>query len=318
MKNQERVRKKRKSSTNEKMRKRNKIMDISIYSLIIIGMFLIGAFIGNKLFDVSAESYNVYAEGEKKNNVKIENKNLGTSSNVKVDKNNSVKDTEKKQEVIDKSDKNEDKNLKKSKNKKEDLRGKKICYLTFDDGPTKNITPQVLEILKEHDIKSTFFVLGQMAEINPDLIHKEKEEGHLIANHGHSHDYNLIYRNPESLIKDFKKCEKVVESILKEKPCNIVRFPGGSFNKTIFQKKVNEVGYHFVDWNCLNGDAEGLNVPEEKLFNNVKKTIGGQEHIVVLMHDAATKQTTVRSLSRIIDYIKKQGYTFKTLDEALD
>lgn len=282
----------------------------------VLGLLLIsvlGVFIGNELFYITMESTSAYAYyDEESNDI---SKNIVSNKQTKDEFENynllSNKANKQNREM-----KNKDTVETKGSNSVGKFKGEKICYLTFDDGPTRNITPQILEILKEKDVKATFFVLGKLAEVNQDILKREKNEGHLIANHTYSHDYAYLYTNPENLINDINKNQEMLNNILGEELSKIIRFPGGSFNKKSFQKRVNEEGYHFVDWNCLNGDAEALNVPEDKLFNNVKKSMGSQEHIIVLMHDASTKQTTVRSLSRIIDYIKAQGYSFKTLDEA--
>ena len=282
----------------------------------VLGLLLIsalGVFIGNELFYITMESTSAYAcYDEESNDI---SKNIVSNKQTKDEFENynllSNKANKQNREM-----KNKDTVETKDNNSVGKFKGEKICYLTFDDGPTRNITPQILEILKEKDVKATFFVLGKLAEVNPDILKREKNEGHLIANHTYSHDYAYLYTNPENLINDINKNQEMLNNILGEELSKIISFQGGSFNKKSFQKRVNEEGYHFVDWNCLNGDAEALNVPEDKLFNNVKKSMGSQEHIIVLMHDASTKQTTVRSLSRIIDYIKAQGYSFKTLDEA--
>lgn len=282
----------------------------------VLGLLVIsvlGVFIGNELFYITMESTSAYACYDEES--KDISKNIVSNKQTKDEFENynllSNKENKQNREM-----KNKDTVETKDNNSVGKFKGEKICYLTFDDGPTRNITPQILEILKDKDVKATFFVLGKLAEVNQDILKREKNEGHLIANHTYSHDYAYLYTNPENLINDINKNQEMLKNILGEDPSKIIRFPGGSFNKKSFQKRVNEEGYHFVDWNCLNGDAEALNVPEDKLFNNVKKSMGSQEHIIVLMHDASTKQTTVRSLSRIIDYIKEQGYSFKTLDEA--
>lgn len=282
----------------------------------VLGLLVIsvlGVFIGNELFYITMESTSAYAFYDEES--KDISKNIVSNKQTKDEFENynllSNKENKQNREM-----KNKDTVETKDNNSVGKFKGEKICYLTFDDGPTRNITPQILEILKDKDVKATFFVLGKLAEVNQDILKREKNEGHLIANHTYSHDYAYLYTNPENLINDINKNQEMLKNILGEDPSKIIRFPGGSFNKKSFQKRVNEEGYHFVDWNCLNGDAEALNVPEDKLFNNVKKSMGSQEHIIVLMHDASTKQTTVRSLSRIIDYIKEQGYSFKTLDEA--
>ena len=282
----------------------------------VLGLLLIsalGVFIGNELFYITMESTSAYAcYDEESNDI---SKNIVSNKQTKDEFENynllSNKANKQNREM-----KNKDTVETKDNNSVGKFKGEKICYLTFDDGPTRNITPQILEILKEKDVKATFFVLGKLAEVNQDILKREKNEGHLIANHTYSHDYAYLYTNPENLINDINKNQEMLNNILGEELSKIISFQGGSFNKKSFQKRVNEEGYHFVDWNCLNGDAEALNVPEDKLFNNVKKSMGSQEHIIVLMHDASTKQTTVRSLSRIIDYIKAQGYSFKTLAEA--
>ena len=77
----------------------------------------------------------------------------------------------------------------------------KVAYLTFDDGPSKSVTPMLLDLLKQENIKVTFFVLGSRAELNPDLIRREYNEGHYIANHGYSHIYGNIYSSTRCNIR---------------------------------------------------------------------------------------------------------------------
>ena len=78
---------------------------------------------------------------------------------------------------------------------------KKIAYLTFDDGPRKRATPKILDILKDENIKATFFVIGKYVKENPDLIKREYSEGHFIANHGYDHNNSTLYKNKESFRK---------------------------------------------------------------------------------------------------------------------
>lgn len=198
--------------------------------------------------------------------------------------------------------------------------GKKIAFLTFDDGPTRNITPQVLDTLKKYDIKATFFLLGKMAEQNKDLVKKIVNEGHAIANHSYSHDYNGIYASSESFWGEINKTNGILKDILgQEFNTRIFRFPGGSSggsyekSKAIYRKEMKEKGYLYVDWNAEDGDGKSNNFTPETLLQYVKETTSGHEHIVVLMHDSATKQTTAQALPRIIEYLKAQGYEFKVL-----
>lgn len=198
--------------------------------------------------------------------------------------------------------------------------GEKIVYLTFDDGPSPNITPKILEILEAEDIKATFFVLGKLAEIYPQLVKETQERGHLIANHTYSHNYSKIYGSPEAYLEDLRKGEVVLKAILggAYNP-KLTRFPGGSYGNKLapFRRAVNEAGYVYIDWNALNGDAEGVMPSVDYLFNRIKTTAKG-DVLVILMHDSAGKKTTVDSLPQIIEYLKKSGYRFETLPTTIE
>ncbi len=198
----------------------------------------------------------------------------------------------------------------------------KVCYLTFDDGPTKEVTPAVLDVLKTADVKATFFTLGKMLEANPEIAKRAFEEGHLLANHTYSHDYNLLYTSGDSFWGEVEKTAGLIQTITGEEPFPLMRFPGGSQNsgtygthKQEYKHLLQEKGYYYADWNSLNGDAEGHNRSAEELISRLKET-SGANHIVVLMHDAATKKSTPDALPAIIQYLKEEGYIFKRLDEV--
>ena len=194
--------------------------------------------------------------------------------------------------------------------------GNKVAYLTFDDGPTENITPHILDVLAKYEVKATFFVLGKLAEANPELLRREVREGHAIGNHSYSHVYKQIYASSDSLMQEVKKTEQVLKEILGDGfSTRVFRFPGGSFDtyKQPMKEVLKEKGYVYVDWNTVNGDEEIKNPSADALFNKVKETAGAKEKLVVLMHDSANKQTTLQSLPRVIEYLKAQGYAFKTL-----
>lgn len=193
----------------------------------------------------------------------------------------------------------------------------KVAYLTFDDGPTTNITPLVLDTLKKYDVKATFFVLGKMVEQNPDVLKKTYDEGHLIANHSYSHDYKYIYASVDNFLSDFKKSEDIIKNTLNiESKIEVIRFPGGSFPKKLesYRQAAAKKGYKSVDWNCLNEDAQGGKKTAQQLVDSVIKTSKGKNELVILMHDSATKQATADSLGQVIDYLKSEGYRFDTLN----
>ena len=197
----------------------------------------------------------------------------------------------------------------------------KIAYLTFDDGPTKEVTPLILDVLKQYDVKATFFMLGKMIERNGDLAKRVYEEGHLLANHSYSHSYQELYATDQSFMAEIEKTNSLIKEITQEEPFPLIRFPGGGYNagsyaaeKQRYKRLLQENGYYFADWNSLNGDAEGGTRSAEQLLARIKET-SGVKNIVVLMHDAATKKTTPQALPAMIEYLKNKGYTFRRLDE---
>ncbi|MEG0641599.1 MAG: polysaccharide deacetylase family protein [Clostridium sp.] len=193
----------------------------------------------------------------------------------------------------------------------------KVAYLTFDDGPTSNVTPVVLDVLKKYNTKATFFVLGKMVEKHPDVLKQTFNEGHLIANHSYSHDYKYIYSTPDNFISDMKKSELLIQNTLGiTDKINVIRFPGGSFPKRLekYRAVAAKNSYYYIDWNCLNGDAQGGKKTEDKLVQEVINTSKGKNEIVILMHDASTKISTANSLGKVIEYLKSEGYRFDTLN----
>ncbi len=195
----------------------------------------------------------------------------------------------------------------------------KVAYLTFDDGPSVTVTPRILDILKEYNIQATFFVLGSYVKKYPNITKRIADEGHIIANHTYSHVYNHIYANTSNLLNEIKQAESIILSTVDEESyVKIFRFPGGSHGskKNSFKAALSDIGYYFVDWNVINADAEGHNVSPTKQLENIRKTSAGKRNAVVLMHDASSKKTTVDALPAIINYLKSQGYVFRTLKDV--
>ena len=198
----------------------------------------------------------------------------------------------------------------------------KQVYLTFDDGPSKKITPQILDILKQYDVKATFFLLGSRVELYPDLVKREFEEGHYIANHGYSHKYSQIYQSKDTTFAEYVQCENAIKNALGNPDYNsyLFRFPGGSSGgkyeevKSQARELFNTYGVAYTNWNCLSGDAENKKTKEECIQEMIN-TKNNQNSIILLMHDANDKQQTVDALPEIIQYFKNEGYTFKNFYE---
>jgi len=201
---------------------------------------------------------------------------------------------------------------------------KKVAYLTFDDGPSNN-THQILDILKQNNIKATFFVLGSQVEIFPETTNRIYNEGHYIANHGYSHKYSEIYQSPEQVLNEFNQCNQIVAKTINvpEYNSHLFRFPGGSVGGKYAELKKQAItlleqnNILHIDWNALTGDSEKVNPTEEYLMDNLQKTTEGKNSLVILMHDAQAKKITAETLPKVIEYLQQQGYSFESFYDII-
>ena len=200
----------------------------------------------------------------------------------------------------------------------------KRVFLTFDDGPSTSVTPYILDLLKEENIKATFFVLGTKAETNPNLVKREFEEGHFIGNHGFSHRYDDIYSSTQSVLDEYNKTNEVIKKAIGNNNYNslVFRFPGGSSGgkyhnlKQQAKELLKQNGVASLDWNALTNDSAGANT-KEKIMENFYNTIQNKTSIVILMHDASDKILTYECLPEIIAYLRNNGYEFKSLYDVI-
>lgn len=181
---------------------------------------------------------------------------------------------------------------------------KKIA-LTFDDGPHPYYTEQLLDGLKERDVKATFFVLGKHVEEYPELVQRMSDEGHLIGNHTYSH-IQLNQANSEDFKEELVKTNKLIENLTGQE-VQYVRPPYGTWNKK-FEKELNMFP---VLWNIDPLDWSSSNV--SGIVQKVKAK--AKENAIILMHDEY--KTTVTASLQIIDELKEQGYEFVTVEELL-
>lgn len=189
----------------------------------------------------------------------------------------------------------------------------KVVYLTLDDGPSQN-TPRILNILQNEAVHATFFVIGTQVEKFPDYLKQEYAQGNAIGNHTYSHNYADIYRSPQDFLASIKKNEDLIYNLIGIRP-PIIRTPGGTQGNfhVGYYNAVDAAGYLVYDWNVSTGDAAAPLVPAEQLVRNVESQVPGKDRVIMLMHDAAGKTTTVDALPRIIRYLKDKGYTFGIL-----
>jgi peptidoglycan/xylan/chitin deacetylase (PgdA/CDA1 family) len=200
----------------------------------------------------------------------------------------------------------------------------KRVFITFDDGPSSSITPQVLDILNQYNVKATFFVLGMNAKAYPSLIKREYDEGHSIQNHTYTHSYKTIYTNTSVFFDEFNRTQTAIQNALNMPSYRslVVRMPGGSnggkYNsqKQDLKVQLHEKGIANLDWNALTKDAEGAKT-KEAIMNNVVTETEGKTSVVLLMHDAADKKITVETLPDVLQYFIDNNYSFLTLDDYL-
>lgn len=203
--------------------------------------------------------------------------------------------------------------------------GEKVVFLTFDDGTSTTVTPEILKILDEENVKATFFLTGQNIERGgekaKELIKQEFDAGHAIANHSYSHDYGILYPNRtlnlEAFNADFKKNEDILKGVLGPYfSTEVIRCPGGHMSWKGMEPLDQYMRQHStasIDWNALSGDAEGKKKTPEELYNYAVQTSQGKEMVVILMHDTYGKENTAKALPQIIKYYKDNGYQFKVL-----
>lgn len=328
------------------MKKRRRRKKRKTYNLIISAVLTIILAVG---------TYNIFKivnntiTSNKNLSIKIENhKNDISKNDINKNENNSIVEENSKEEPVVENNKEESitnkskhlslgedpyadsaKDIQTRLNSWDFLRedGKKVAYLTFDDGPSNYVTKEILDVLKQNDVKATFFVLGSMIEksdIAKENLIRMAEEGHSIANHGYCHRYDVLYpekiANPSAFLADMEKSENVMKSVLgQDFSTRVIRFPGGhaTWNTEELDLLLEEQGYAYVDWNVLNGDAEGENLSSTHLLNRLQECVndlyGNDDVVVILMHDTDAKETTAQYLQDAINYLKDLGYEFRTL-----
>lgn len=200
-----------------------------------------------------------------------------------------------------------------------DVVPEKTAYLTFDDKVSEN-TVRILDILKERNIKAAFFVCSKG---DPEILKRIVDEGHVLGNHGMSHNYSIIYSNPDAFWADMEAQAVYLEETVGVRP-TLMRFPGGSNNNVsksycteyyimpTLVAQAADHGYTYMDWNCSNGDAQGSLVPASTLVANALNTARNKDRVILLMHHTKPKTTTPDALPAIIDDLEAEGYVFRT------
>ena len=179
--------------------------------------------------------------------------------------------------------------------------GKEI-YLTFDDGPVPEITPAILDILKEREVQATFFCLGANVAENPDLFERQRGDGHAIGNHTYHHLHGWK-SPPAAYVEDVTRCESLFQT-------RLFRPPYGKFTPS--QYLLLRKRYLFVLWSVLVHDYRRRIKPEQCLDFTIRNTRPGS---IVLFHDSLkAAENALYVLPRFLDHFLERGYRFRVVE----
>ncbi|MDP3487162.1 MAG: polysaccharide deacetylase family protein, partial [Bacillota bacterium] len=194
----------------------------------------------------------------------------------------------------------------------------KIAYLTFDDGPLA-ATAQILNVLKEHDVKATFFVNGRDSDYALHMYKRMVAEGHAVGNHTYSHEYDKVYSSVSGFIAEVEQLQMLVYETTGIAP-EILRFPAGSDNRVSFRysgrdlmptltRVVRAMGMQYFDWNVTSGSANAA-ATAESVYTSVIDGCQGKSVVNILFHES---RVVALALPSIIEELKLQGYSFAAL-----
>lgn len=178
----------------------------------------------------------------------------------------------------------------------------KEIYLTFDDGPTPEITTYVLNELNKYKAKATFFCIGKNVKKNHAIFERIIEEGHSIGNHTHHH-LNGFKTNNSFYIKNICQAAELIDS-------KLFRPPYGRL-KLSQAKSITNLGYKIIMWDVLSADFDPKITPEKCLKNVISKTTNGS---IIVMHDSyKSKDKLFYALPKILSHFSERGYVFKAI-----
>lgn len=191
-------------------------------------------------------------------------------------------------------------------------------YLTFNCVPGDN-TKAILDVLSQHNVKATFFVVGSEDEATAEIYQRIVNEGHTIGMHSYSNRYSSIYSSKDAFKKDYQKLSDYIFELTGVKT-KYYRFPGGSgneisdINMAQFVHILNQEQITYFDWNVSAGDAANGYTTQDVL-DNVLGGVSKYKTSVVLLHDGENKSTTVQALGTLIQSLKNQGAVVLPIDE---
>lgn len=205
------------------------------------------------------------------------------------------------------------------------LHEEKVCYLTFDDGPSSTNTPGILDVLKQENVKATFFVVtSEINEETQPILQRIVDEGHTLCIHANEHAYGKLYASTEAYLADFAEAYDKIYDLTGYRVQGF-RFPGGSNGQVnssgCYHEIVTEMtrrGFEYYDWNAYDHDAEGGNYSVEQMvqFAVHEVNISSRNDTIMLLHDTYGKEKTVQALPSIIRQLKDAGIQLLPIDNT--
>lgn len=186
------------------------------------------------------------------------------------------------------------------------VQGPKAVALTFDDGPYAMLTPQLLDLLKRHDVKATFFIEGKDVQMNPELVRRMVDEGHELGNHSYTHA-SLIGLDETALTRELRDTDQLIRR-LTGVATPLMRPPGGRLDATRYAL-VHRLGFTVVNDNDNPGDYRESDPLRLYQFILMHSSRG----VIVCLHSG--RLVTIRALPTIIDAYRRKGYRFVTVSE---
>lgn len=192
----------------------------------------------------------------------------------------------------------------------------KVIALTFDDGPDRDFTPQVLDILKKNDVKATFFVVGESVEWNPEILKRQYNEGHEIGNHTFTH-INVSKKGYDEIYKEINDTQQAIKKIIGEEP-KLFRPPYRALSEDMCNI-VKEKDMNVVLWSNLD-PRDWSNPGVDYIVNTITSKV--QNGTIILLHDYNNlrnkKTQTIQALEIVIPKLKDMGYKFVTVSELIN
>ena len=194
--------------------------------------------------------------------------------------------------------------------------GRKVVYLTFDDGP-KADTPELLRILSEENVPATFFVVGQKVRTFHDEARMVYEAGHTIGCHSMYHSISSLKTHDDTVSRDYNGFLKVMREIVDPAfETDLYRFPGGSTSYRLkMWESIVDAGCAWFDWNVLTSDTDA-DMSAEKIYKQVVRMTGDQEVVILLAHEGIKR--TQRILPELIAFYRENGYEFRALSTSAE